>query len=83
MSLEFIKPQLATGVDHPPPRAAWIHEVKHDGYRTLLIIERHKARAYTRNGFDWSAHTAILPRLSKMTLKPGAPSPGFSFETAL
>src|SRR4029077_3828087 len=54
MSLEFIKPQLATAVDHPPPRSGWIHEVKHDGYRTLLIIERRKARAYTRNGFDWS-----------------------------
>jgi bifunctional non-homologous end joining protein LigD len=52
MSLEFINPQLATAVDHPPPRAGWIHEVKHDGYRTLLIIERRKARAYTRNGFD-------------------------------
>jgi bifunctional non-homologous end joining protein LigD len=51
MSLEFINPQLATAVDHPPPRAGWIHEVKHDGYRTLLIIERRKARAYTRNGF--------------------------------
>ena len=46
MSLEFIKPQLATSVDHPPPRCGWIHEVKHDGYRTLLIIERRKARAY-------------------------------------
>src|SRR6185369_10782273 len=54
MSLEFIQPQLATAVDHPPPRAGWIHEVKHDGYRTLLIIERREARAYTRNGFDWS-----------------------------
>jgi bifunctional non-homologous end joining protein LigD len=54
MSLEFINPQLATAVDHPPPRAGWIHEVKHDGYRTLLIIERRKARAYTRNGFDWT-----------------------------
>ena len=54
MSLEFIKPQLATAVDHPPPRAGWIHEVKHDGYRTLLIIERRKAHAYTRNGFDWT-----------------------------
>jgi bifunctional non-homologous end joining protein LigD len=52
MSLEFINPQLATAVDHPPPRAGWIHEVKHDGYRTLLIIEHRKARAYTRNGFD-------------------------------
>ena len=64
MSLEFIKSQLATSVDQPPPRAGWIHEapragwiheVKHDGYHTHLIIERHKARrAYTRNGFDWS-----------------------------
>jgi ATP-dependent DNA ligase len=32
MSLEFIKPQLATSVDQAPPRAGWIHEVKHDGY---------------------------------------------------
>jgi len=54
MSLEFIKPQLATAVDQPPPRAGWIHEVKHDGYRTLLVVERRKGRAYTRNGFDWT-----------------------------
>ena len=54
MSLEFIEPQLATSVDHPTPRAGWIHEVKHDGYRTLLITERRKARAFTRNGFDWT-----------------------------
>jgi bifunctional non-homologous end joining protein LigD len=54
MSLEFIKPQLATLVDQPPPRASWIHEVKHDGYRTLLIVELRKVRAYTRNGFDWT-----------------------------
>jgi len=54
VSLEFIRPQLATAVDHPPSRAGWIHEVKHDGHRTLLIIERRKVRAYTRNGFDWT-----------------------------
>src|SRR5262249_7007770 len=34
MSWEFIKPQLATLVDQPPPRAGWIHEVKRD--RPLL-----------------------------------------------
>jgi bifunctional non-homologous end joining protein LigD len=54
MSLGFIEPQLASSIDKPPPRAGWIHEVKHDGYRTLLIIERRKASAYTRNGFDWT-----------------------------
>src|SRR6185437_5882483 len=60
MSLEFIKPQLPTAIDHPPPRAGWIHEVKHDGYRTLLIIERSKARAYTRNGFDWTDRYPVI-----------------------
>ena len=67
MSLEFIKPQLATSVDHPPPRAGWIHEVKHDGYRTLLIIERYKARAYTRNGFDWTErYLGIMKAAAKL-----------------
>jgi ATP-dependent DNA ligase len=52
--LGFIEPQLLTLTDHPPLGSDWIHEVKHDGYRTLLIIEGREARAYTRNGFDWS-----------------------------
>src|SRR4026208_2049336 len=60
------QPQLATSVDHPPPRAGWIHEVKHDGYRTVLIIERHKGRAYTRNGFDW---TDRYPGITKAAAK--------------
>jgi DNA ligase D-like protein (predicted ligase) len=67
MSLEFIKPQLATSVDQPPPRAGWIHEVKHDGYRTLFIIERRKTRAYTRNGFDWSeSYVGITKAAAKL-----------------
>jgi bifunctional non-homologous end joining protein LigD len=28
--------------------------VKHDGYRTMLVVERGTASAYTRNGHDWS-----------------------------
>jgi len=63
---QFINPQLPTAVDHPPLRAGWIHEVKHDGYRTLLIIERRKARAYTRNGFDW---TERYPDIAKAAIK--------------
>src|SRR5262245_51142649 len=62
MSLEFIKPQLATAVDHPPRRAGWVHEVKHDGYRTLLIVAGRKARAYTRNGFDWTERYAGIAK---------------------
>jgi len=52
--LGFIPPQLPSLTDQPPEEANWIHEVKHDGYRTILVIERGSARAYTRNGHDWS-----------------------------
>jgi len=72
MSLEFVRPQLATAVDHPPPRAGWIHEVKHDGYRTLLFIERRKARSYTRNDFDW---TDRYPSITKAAARLGTALP--------
>jgi ATP-dependent DNA ligase len=53
-SLGFIPPQLPSLTDQPPQGAGWIHEVKHDGYRTMLLVERGFARAYTRNGHDWT-----------------------------
>lgn len=45
---------MPTLVEKPPEGPGWIHEVKHDGYRTQLILERGRARALTRNGLDWS-----------------------------
>jgi DNA ligase D-like protein (predicted ligase) len=50
----FIPPQLPTLTDQPPEGEGWIHEVKHDGYRTMLVIDHGTVRAYTRNGYDWS-----------------------------
>ena len=29
-------------------------EIKHDGYRCQVLVERGKARVFTRNGYDWS-----------------------------
>src|SRR5262249_32661727 len=52
--LGFIPPQLPSLTGQPPVGANWIHEVKHDGYRTMLVIERGTACTYTRNGHDWS-----------------------------
>jgi bifunctional non-homologous end joining protein LigD len=48
--------QLPSLTDQPPEGPDWLHEVKHDGYRTMLVIERGTALAYTRNGHDWSDH---------------------------
>src|SRR5262245_17020915 len=52
--LRFIEPQLASSVDQPPEGKHWIHEIKHDGYRSQVVIERGKARVFSRNGYDWS-----------------------------
>ena len=52
--LKFITPQLASPVDQPPEGKQWIHEIKYDGYRTQVLLERGQARVFTRNGFDWS-----------------------------
>jgi bifunctional non-homologous end joining protein LigD len=52
--LRFIEPQLPSLVDQPPEGKHWIHEVKHDGYRCQVLVERGKARVLTRNGYDWS-----------------------------
>ena len=52
--LRFIEPQLASPVDKPPEGTHWIHEIKHDGYRSQVVIERGQVRVFSRNGHDWS-----------------------------
>jgi bifunctional non-homologous end joining protein LigD len=52
----------------PPAGDGWIHEIKHDGIRTLVLVERGRARAFSRRGLDW---TARYPRIlgAAMALK--------------
>jgi bifunctional non-homologous end joining protein LigD len=52
----MMKPQLATLVDAAPPSGDWSYEIKFDGYRMLVRIDR-KAKStqfFTRNGNDWT-----------------------------
>jgi bifunctional non-homologous end joining protein LigD len=60
--LRFIEPQLASPVDQPPEGKHWIHEVKHDGYRSQVVIERGQVRVFSRNGHDWSDRYAGIVR---------------------
>jgi bifunctional non-homologous end joining protein LigD len=46
--------QLATLVDHVPAGQGWLHEMKYDGYRTLVAVGGNEGRAYTRSGLDWT-----------------------------
>ena len=50
----FVPPQLAKSVERPPPGDGWGHEIKFDGYRLQLRVERGRATLKTRKGLDWT-----------------------------
>ena len=55
-----MKPQLATLVDEPPAGAAWLHELKLDGYRILARIEAGRVSLLSRHGRDWTGKFAAV-----------------------
>src|SRR6188508_3080970 len=50
----FIKPQLATLKSRAPKGEQWLHEIKYDGYRIQVHLNRGRKKVYTRNGLDWT-----------------------------
>ena len=50
----FVPFEVPTAVSEPPEGDDWIHEVRFDGYRTQLVIDKGKATAFSRRGLDWS-----------------------------
>jgi hypothetical protein len=50
--LRFIEPQLASPADQPPEGKQWIHEIKHDGFRCQVLLERGRTRIFTRLSFS-------------------------------
>src|SRR5258705_5044292 len=50
----FIKPQLATLKTKAPKGDQWLHEIKFDGYRVQVHLNRGRKKVFTRNGLDWT-----------------------------
>jgi bifunctional non-homologous end joining protein LigD len=48
---------LPTKADKVPAGSDWIHEIKYDGYRMMLIREQERVRLITRGGHDWAKHS--------------------------
>jgi bifunctional non-homologous end joining protein LigD len=49
----FIRPQLAT-LRTKAPSGDWFHEIKYDGYRLQIHLNKGRVTTYTRNGLDWT-----------------------------
>jgi bifunctional non-homologous end joining protein LigD len=65
-----IAPMLTTLVSDAPAGDDWLHEVKYDGYRMVVRIERGKARLYSRTGKDWTeAFERVARDLAKLPVK--------------
>ena len=50
----FIPPQLARLMEAPPGGPGWVHEVKFDGYRMQMRVEKGRAILRTRKALDWT-----------------------------
>lgn len=55
MTPSFMGFMQPVACDSPPTGGGWIHEIKHDGYRTQICAGGGDARAYSKSGLDWTA----------------------------
>jgi bifunctional non-homologous end joining protein LigD len=51
---------LPTKADKVPAGPDWLHEVKYDGYRMMLIREQHRVRLISRGGHDWAQRFPLI-----------------------
>ncbi|TXH36380.1 MAG: DNA ligase D [Rhodospirillaceae bacterium] len=58
----FIDPQLCTLVERPPSGTDWVHEIKFDGYRIQMHVEKGKVTLYSRRGLDWTKKFSAIAR---------------------
>ncbi len=62
---DFIEPQLAKIVERPPAGPGYAHEIKFDGYRVQVRVQKGKATVRTRSGLDWTDTFAAIARVAK------------------
>jgi bifunctional non-homologous end joining protein LigD len=56
----FIAPCQPSPAPTPPVGDAWLHEIKHDGFRLMAFRAGDRAALYTRNGHDWAGRYPLV-----------------------
>jgi bifunctional non-homologous end joining protein LigD len=51
---------LPTKSDKVPVGSEWIHEIKYDGYRMLVVRDQDRVRLITRGGHDWADRFPLI-----------------------
>ena len=72
MRLKFIAQQMPTLVAKPPEGDGWIHEVKFDGYRSQMVIDKADVRIFTRRGLDWTPNRSLFHPFIEENTAPDA-----------
>jgi bifunctional non-homologous end joining protein LigD len=44
----------------PPSGPGWLHEIKHDGFRMMVLRTGERVRVLTRNGIDWTDRFPLI-----------------------
>ncbi len=56
----FVPPCLPTKAPRPPTGEAWLHEIKHDGFRVIARKQDARVRLYSRPGNDLTYRFALI-----------------------
>ena len=54
------EPCIPTRGTKVPAGRDWIHEIKHDGYRLIVVRDGARVRLFTRNGYDWADRYPLI-----------------------
>jgi len=54
------EPCLPTRGTKVPAGSEWLHEIKHDGYRLIVVRHGARVRLFTRNGHDWTKRYPLI-----------------------
>jgi bifunctional non-homologous end joining protein LigD len=54
------EPCLPRSAKEPPKGTGWLHEIKHDGFRTVAQKDGDNVRLVTRNGYDFTERYPLI-----------------------
>jgi bifunctional non-homologous end joining protein LigD len=60
LPLGFVPPCLPTKAPQPPSGYAWLHEIKHDGFRVIAHKDGDRVRLYSRPGNDLTYRFSLI-----------------------